>query len=178
MNARLKRAIKESIFEFEKERKVNFSQGYATYPDDANNAKDLLKKAHIAMVSESQERLKKNIMIVDDEPVVIDALERLLRELGYSNFIKAYDGDEALAKIKNLTPDLVILDMKIPKMDGYMVVGKLKEDSNTKDVPILIMSGYKIETGRLKNHTTKENIPVIEKPISIEQLDRMVYYLL
>ncbi|MCX5702978.1 MAG: ATP-binding protein, partial [Candidatus Omnitrophica bacterium] len=104
MNARLKRAIKESIFEFEKERKIIFSQGYATYPNDAANAKDLLKKARLAMVSESQERLKKNIMIVDDEPVVIDALERLLSKLGYNNFIKAHDGDEALAKIKNLTP--------------------------------------------------------------------------
>ena len=178
MNARLERAIKEPIFEFEKERKIIFSQGYAIYPDDADNAKDLLKKARLAMVSESQERLKKNIMIVDDEPVVIDALERLLSKLGYSNFIKAYDGDEALAKIKNLTPDLVILDMKIPKMDGYMVFGKLKEDTNTKDTPILIMSGYKVEAGRLKKYTMKESIPMIEKPFSIEQLDRLVYYLL
>ena len=178
MNARLKRAIKESIFEFEKERKINFSQGYATYPDDATDAKGLLKKARLAMVSESRERLKKHIMIVDDEPVVIDALERLLSKLGYSNFIKAHDGDEALAKIKNLAPDLVILDMKIPKMDGYMVAGKLKEDANTKDTPILIMSGYKVETDRLKNHAIQGSIPMLEKPFSIEQLDRMVYYLL
>ncbi len=178
MNARLKRAIKESIFEFDAKLRISLSQGHSTYPDDADNAEDLLKKARAAMVSESQGRLKKKIMIVDDESVVIDVLEKFLRKLGYNNFIKAYDGDEALAKIKNSIPDLVILDMKIPKMDGYMVVEKLKEGTDTKNIPILIMSGYKVETGRLKNHTMKENIPVIEKPVSIEQLDRMAYYLL
>ena len=81
------------------------------------------------------------VMVVDDEVLLVKALKRQLERLGYKKVAEAYDGEDALEKIKSFIADLIILDMKMPKMNGYEVIGRLKEDTRTKDIPILIMSG-------------------------------------
>ena len=121
--------------------------------------------------------MPKKILVVDDEPNIIKLLESRLSHSGY-DIITAVDGKTCLKKAKDEKPDLILLDIILPGLNGFEVCKHLKKDQETKDIPILIMSGYQVETGRLKNHTMKESIPMIEKPFSIEQLDRMVYYLL
>jgi CheY-like chemotaxis protein len=117
-------------------------------------------------------------MIVDDQPELRNLLKKILYSSGYSNFREAGDGNEALEKINTAIPDLLILDLKMPRMSGYEVIGMLKENAQTKDIPVLIMSGYAVEVGKLEEYVKKKAIPVVAKPFNIEQLKKLVNYLL
>jgi len=174
----LKMVIKVPILEIEEQFKMGFSYGYATYPDDADNAKDLLEKAYQSCVREREERLKKAIMIVDDEPEARNIVRKILQASGYSNFSEAGNGEEAFEKIKTAIPDLLILDMRMPRMNGYELIGMLKENTETKDIPVLIMSGSAVEIDKLEEYIKKKAIPVVGKPLDTEQLIKLVNYLL
>jgi PAS domain S-box-containing protein len=173
-----KRAVKDAIFELSGGLPVDFSYGWAAYPQDGLDADKLLQKAYAGMVSEKEERLGKNILIIDDEPMIRGALKRSLQGAGYSSVDEAGDGEDGLAKIKASVPGLVILDIRMPKMNGYEVIGRLRENTETKDIPVLIMSGYEVESGKLEDHLKKKAIPIIAKPFEMEQVLRLVDYLL
>ena len=79
------------------------------------------------------------ILVVDDEPLVIKALTEKLSEAGFLVY-SAYDGEEALLKVKQLKPDLMLLDIIMPKLDGISVLKRLKESNETKNIPILILT--------------------------------------
>lgn len=82
---------------------------------------------------------KKRILIVDDEK---DLVEMLTLRLEASNYeaLRAYDGREALDKAKKEKPDLIILDLMIPKIDGYKVCRMLKFDEKYKHIPIIMFT--------------------------------------
>lgn len=178
IGARLKRIIKDHIFSIDAQLEKGFSYGYATYPDDADNAEDLLRQARASCVREKEGRLKKKIMIVDDDPQLRTSLKRILLASGYSDFNEASDGEEAIEQIKTVIPDLLIVDLIMPRMAGYELIGRLKEDVATKDIPILIMSGYAVEIDKLGEYVKKKVIPVVVKPFNIEQVNKLVNYLL
>ncbi|MDD5194563.1 MAG: ATP-binding protein [Candidatus Omnitrophica bacterium] len=177
-SARIKRAVKEIFLETDKENEMSFSYGYATYPDGNGSTKGLLEKAESGFISEREERLKKHIMIVDDDPGMVTMIKKTLQSAGYSNFSDAGDGKEALEKINVAIPDLLILDMKIPLMNGYEVIGRLKENVETKDIPVLIISGCAVEIERLDRYVAKKAIPVLEKPWDVHKFRALVAYLL
>ena len=79
------------------------------------------------------------ILIVDDEPFNIDYLEQELSELDYE-IVTAVNGQEALEKIKETSPDLVLLDIMMPIMDGFAVLDQAKADSAMRDIPIIVIS--------------------------------------
>ncbi|MFA5093239.1 MAG: response regulator [Candidatus Omnitrophota bacterium] len=83
--------------------------------------------------------IKKRILVVDDE---IDLVEMVSLRLEASNFqvIKAYDGEVGLAKVKSDKPDLIILDLMLPIIDGYKVCRMLKYDEEYKNIPIIIFT--------------------------------------
>lgn len=175
---RIKRVIKESAIKIDKNCVLNFSYGYAVYPEDGNTAKELIAKTTSNLVSEEKERLLKSIMIVDDEPDIVKMLKRELKIWGYNNLSEACDGEEALEKIRTLIPDLVILDMMMPKMSGYEVIGRLKEDVLTQDIPILIVSAVAVEISKLDEINKKKAIPMIRKPFDDKEVKKWVDYLL
>ncbi|MCH7663278.1 MAG: response regulator [Chloroflexi bacterium] len=80
----------------------------------------------------------KKILIVDDEPHIMNLLKLLLDSEFY--LIEATDGLEAMEKIDREKPDLVLLDLIMPKMDGYKVCQKLKENPLTKNIKIIVLS--------------------------------------
>lgn len=82
---------------------------------------------------------KKQILLVDDEPQLVDMVKMRLEANGYGVFV-AYDGQEALEKARNEKPDLIILDLMLPKMDGYEVCGLLKKDSRYAKMPIIMFT--------------------------------------
>jgi serine phosphatase RsbU (regulator of sigma subunit) len=82
---------------------------------------------------------KQKILIVDDEPFNVDYIEQELEDEGYAT-ISASDGQEALDKINSESPDLVLLDIMMPVMDGFEVLSKLKENSETRDIPVIVIS--------------------------------------
>jgi len=79
------------------------------------------------------------ILIVDDEPYNIDYLEQELDELDYAT-VSASNGQDALEKVFSESPDLVLLDIMMPVMDGFEVLTRLKVDANTRDIPVIVIS--------------------------------------
>ena len=79
------------------------------------------------------------ILVVDDEPDIVQVLTIGLEAAGY-RVESAYDGPEGLKKARELNPDLILLDLMLPKMDGYRVCRLLKFDERYRHIPIIILS--------------------------------------
>jgi phosphoserine phosphatase RsbU/P len=79
------------------------------------------------------------ILIVDDEPFNVDYLEQELDDLGYKT-VSACNGQDALEKVQAETPDLILLDIMMPVMDGFEVLSHLKADPATRDLPVIVIS--------------------------------------
>ena len=82
---------------------------------------------------------KKTILIVDDEPELVKALQIRFEEEGF-RVITAYDGSNGLEKTRTEKPDLVILDIVMPVMDGYQVCETIKNDPATKNIPVVMLT--------------------------------------
>lgn len=83
--------------------------------------------------------MKKRILLVDDEPDVVKVVKFRLEENNYEVLV-AVDGQEALEKARKENPDLIILDLMLPKMDGYKVCRMLKFDEKYKHIPIIMFT--------------------------------------
>ena len=81
------------------------------------------------------------ILIVDDEPFNVDFLEQELEELNHQT-ISAVNGREALAKVKRECPDLILLDIMMPVMDGFEVLAQLKANVTTREIPVVVISAH------------------------------------
>lgn len=79
------------------------------------------------------------ILVVDDEPTIHSYLQRKLGKLGYTVYV-AEDGETALEQAFAHLPDLILLDVKLPRMDGCEVCRRLKSDARTKETPVFILS--------------------------------------
>ncbi|RKY62424.1 MAG: hypothetical protein DRP95_01575 [Candidatus Latescibacterota bacterium] len=114
----------------------------------------------------------KRVLIVDDEPEVVSILERMLHRLNYRT-ISAYNGEEALQKAKEDSPDLILLDLMMPGMSGEEVCTKLKEDPKTKDIPVLVLTAVR-DISRLGDLDDLGAVGYIQKPFIFEELsDRL-----
>jgi len=82
---------------------------------------------------------KKRILIVDDEEHIRDLISEMLKFHGYE-VISAQDGFEALNKVKNEKVDLILLDIKLPGLDGYEVFKMLLGNKKTKNIPVIVLS--------------------------------------
>lgn len=81
----------------------------------------------------------KKILIVDDEEELVMAVQARLEANGY-DIVTAFDGEEGLVKARSEKPDLIILDLMLPKMDGYQVCATLKHDDRYKKIPVLLFT--------------------------------------
>ena len=79
------------------------------------------------------------ILVVDDNADMCLAMTRLLRKFGYE-VESAYDGEAALEAVSARPPDLVILDVMMPKLDGFQVLTRMKSDAAAADVPVVMFS--------------------------------------
>jgi adenylate cyclase len=79
------------------------------------------------------------ILIVDDEPFNVDYLEQELEDSN-SSIITAVNGQEALEKVQSESPDLILLDIMMPVMDGFEVLSRLKSNPSTRDIPVIVIS--------------------------------------
>ena len=87
------------------------------------------------------------ILIVDDEPDLLTVLRLGLEAEGF-DVVQASDGEQGLAMARELTPDLLVLDLMLPRMDGYKVCRALKFDERYRHIPIFILSARSGETDR------------------------------
>lgn len=81
----------------------------------------------------------KMILVVDDEPDFSEILRTYCEALGF-DVESARDGEEALFRVRSVRPVLIILDLLLPKLDGYQVCALLKNDSRTADIPIIMLT--------------------------------------
>lgn len=82
---------------------------------------------------------KKKILVVDDEPHIVETLKDRLEFAGYT-IVTACDGEEGLKKAKEEKPDLILLDILMPKIDGYNFLRILKLDEDIKDIPVIMLT--------------------------------------
>jgi DNA-binding response OmpR family regulator len=119
----------------------------------------------------------KKILLVDDEPNIIMALEYALRKNDYDIFI-ARDGEEAISLLENLEPDLVILDIMMPKVDGYEVLTHLKENDKFKNTTQSIIISAKQKENDVQKALNLGAKNYIKKPFSMKKLVNTVNELL
>lgn len=105
------------------------------------------------------------ILIVEDEPQINRLVELVLQSAGYYKIRKAYDGREALNLIKIEKPDLILLDIMIPEIDGFELCKMIKNDNNLKSVQIIMLTAKKMEEDILKGFESGA-IDYISKPFS------------
>jgi len=93
--------------------------------------------------------MSKTILIVDDEAYIVTSLEYVMQSAGFEVAV-AYDGEEALEKIAENVPALIILDLMMPKLDGFEVCQKIRENPLWKDIRIIILTAKGRDTERKK----------------------------
>lgn len=120
---------------------------------------------------------KKLVMVVDDDP---DLVESVAMKLESNNFrvTKAYDGVEALEKIKVERPALVILDVMMPRKDGYTLCDELKKSEETKDIIVVLLTAVAAAVSstnytHMGGKTTLAD-DYIPKPIDLDKLMEIV----
>jgi len=127
--------------------------------------------------------MPEKILIVDDDPDILDALTIILEAKDYQ-VVTARDGVEGLANLKAETPDLMILDLLMPKMDGFAVCKELQDPrwSKFKIMPILILTSVREEASR-RRYELETGLELnvddyVEKPVSpdilLERVERLL----
>lgn len=115
---------------------------------------------------------KKRVLIVDDELDIVESIKFSL-EFEQIECIVAHDGEEALSKAKNEGPDLIILDIMLPKINGYKVSRLLKFDEAYKKIPIIMLTARAQEKDiKLGEETGAEEY--VTKPFEMESLVALV----
>jgi CheY-like chemotaxis protein len=122
------------------------------------------------------------VLVVDDDPDIIEAITTILESVDEYDVSTARDGLECLEVVKGDAPDLIILDLLMPRMDGFAVVRELREKPHYSKTPIMILTSvredasyrrYELETGLLMDVQD-----YIEKPVPPAELLRRVGKLL
>lgn len=100
-------------------------------------------------MSQGKDKIKKRILIIEDEESLVDLLTAKLKKEGY-NVESAHDGEAGYNKIAKTKPDLILLDIVMPKMDGYEVLEKMNEENVNIPVIIISNSGQPVEIEKTK----------------------------
>jgi len=114
----------------------------------------------------------KKILIVDDEADIIEILQFVLEAEGFE-CITAFDGEEGLKLAKEAHPDLIILDVMMPKINGYKICRLLKYDSKYKDIPILMITARSQEEDKVIGEETGAD-EYITKPFNVDYVAQRV----
>lgn len=113
-----------------------------------------------------------NILVVDDDPNVVEILTESLRSKGYLTE-SAYDGEEALRKYDHFLPDLVVLDVALPKKNGLQVCDEIRARDINRDVPIIMISGDYVQDTMVKGYRSGAQ-DYIKKPFSLKEIHAKV----
>lgn len=116
--------------------------------------------------------MTQSVLIVDDEPMARTLLRLMLVRAGF-NVAEAEDGFDALDKVRKNRPDIVLLDVMMPGMDGFAVCERLRNDAETASLPIIMLSA-KTDLASINKGLRVGATVYLTKPISPEDLTRHV----
>jgi len=120
--------------------------------------------------------MAESILVVEDEPNIVLSLQFLMKKAGFDVRV-ARDGDEALAAIEDRAPDLILLDVMIPKRDGYDVCQTIRANPDWKDIFIIMLTAKGREVDREKGLALGAN-DYVTKPFSTRDLTEKVKQIL
>ena len=112
--------------------------------------------------------IQKRILVVDDEPDIVKTVAKAIRRQGF-DVVSAADGEEALERVKDSHPDLVILDIQMPKLDGIAVLQKIKGDPQTTSLPVIMLTAKAGDEDMFKGYKYGANY-YIPKPFKIAEV--------
>jgi CheY-like chemotaxis protein len=108
------------------------------------------------------------VLIIEDDPVVIQSTSLVLQTVGCT-VESALGGQEGLTRAEELQPDLILLDIMMPDLDGWQVLQQLKANEATRDVPVVIFTAYEVARGR-EGLLERGAIGLVQKPFEPEEL--------
>ncbi len=111
---------------------------------------------------------KKKILIADDEPEIVNIVKKMLEEK--YEVVSASNGEECIEVAKKEKPDLILLDILMPKMDGWETLRKLKEDKELKDIPVSMLTALPLTPDDTKGKPINKIENYIVKPFTKETL--------
>ncbi len=114
----------------------------------------------------------KNVMVVEDNEKNRKLMRVVLKAKGY-NIIEAATGEEALNLLKNQKPDIILMDIQLPGIDGLTLIKQIKASVITKDIPIIAVTAYAMKGDEQKILDTGCDA-YVSKPINTQELPRIV----
>lgn len=116
---------------------------------------------------------KQTVLIVDDEPDFVTMLKQDLQSEGYAVEV-AYNGVEAIQKVKQSPPDIIVLDIMMPEKDGFAVCSELKNDDRYADIPIILLTAVSDHVSSSQySHSQALDVEAddfLSKPASFEEI--------
>lgn len=136
--------------------------------------KTFIEEYEIPLEEKNPFFLPKRVMVVDDEVEIVEALSTVLQQkIPQVELIPAYDGYEALIQIGHVKPDLIVLDLRMPRIDGFEVCKELKSNPLTRHITIIAISGCgtDINISRIKESGADF---YLDKPFDMDQFLTLV----
>lgn len=139
---------------------------------------EFLKTRGIPVTEETKSGERKKVLVVDDDRIIVETIVQSLEEdeFGYE-IISAADGFEAGLQINHFKPDLIILDIMMPDINGYEVCRKIKSNADTKEIKIIVLSAY-LNGEAFEQMKTYGADACFSKPLPLAQLKQEVANLL
>ena len=120
--------------------------------------------------------MSKTVLIVDDEEYIVTSLEYVMKSAGY-DVVVAYDGEQAIEKVKEAAPDLLILDVMMPKLDGFEVCEKIRANPLWESIRIIMLTAKGRDSERDKGISMGADA-YMTKPFSTRDILKRVTELL
>jgi two-component system NtrC family sensor kinase len=125
----------------------------------------------------------RKVLVVDDEPDAVEFVKIVLEEAGYE-VVSAFDGEAGMAVAREEAPDLIILDVQMPKKDGFATFAEMAQDAELGEIPVVMLTGISEKSGMpfsgqdMGEYFGKEPAAYVEKPVDPETLQQTVKKLL
>ena len=135
-----------------------------------SHLEEFMKKQGIPIPEDEADDERKRILIVDDDPIIVETIVQSLEEEEYNyEIISASDGFEAGLQVNHFKPHLLILDIMMPDIKGYDVCKTIKENNETKDTKIIVLSAY-LDDEKFKKMKEYGADLCFSKPLPLPQL--------
>ena len=137
-----------------------------------------LREKGIPLPAEAKTQERKKILVVDDDRIIVETIVQALEEDDYGyDLISAADGFEAGLQVSHFKPDLIILDIMMPDINGYEVCRKIKSNPAERDIKIIVLSAY-LDAEAFEQMKSSGADVCFSKPLPLPQLKREVAKLL